>query len=71
VAGEVLGGVQKLINTATKTLLYEFHVTGRVGEPKVTPVPVPVLTEGVAKLFGSMVRGERIGEGLEAVEGRK
>jgi hypothetical protein len=71
VAGEVLGGVQKLINTATKTLLYEFHVTGRVGEPKVTPVPVPVLTEGVAKLFGSMVRGERVGEPMEAVEGRK
>jgi hypothetical protein len=71
VAGAVLGGVQKLINTATKTLLYEFHVTGRVGEPRVTAVPVPVLTEGVAKLFGSMARGERIGEPLEGVEGRK
>jgi hypothetical protein len=70
VAGEVLGGVQKLINTATKTLLYEFHVTGRVGEPKVTAVPAPVLRVGVAKLFGAMVKGDRIAPPLEK-EGRK
>jgi hypothetical protein len=70
VAGEVLGGIQKIMNTATRTLLYEFHVTGRLGHPKVTTVPAPVLTEGVAKLLGAMVKGDRIGEPLEG-EGRK
>jgi len=45
-------------------------VTGRVGEPKVTAVPAPVLTEGVAKLFGSMVKGGRIGEPLEGEGGK-
>jgi hypothetical protein len=70
VAGEVLGGIQKLMNTATRTLLYEFHVTGRLGHPQVTTVPAPVLTEGVAKLLGAMVKGDRIGEPLEG-EGRK
>lgn len=68
VAGEVLGGLQKMLNTATKTLLYEFHVTGRVGEPKVAAVPTPVLTEGVARLFGAMVKGGRIGAPLEGEE---
>ena len=65
VAGEVLGGIQKLLNTATKTLLYQFQVTGTVKQPKVTAVPTPVLTEGVAKLFGSMVRGGRISDPLD------
>jgi hypothetical protein len=70
VAGEVLGGIQKMLNTATRTLLYQFHVTGRIGEPKVTAVPAPVLTEGVAKLFGSMLRGGPIGDPLEGDDGR-
>ncbi|MDB5318813.1 MAG: hypothetical protein JWN40_444 [Phycisphaerales bacterium] len=62
VAGEVLGGLQKMVNTATKTLLYEFRVTGSTREPKIDTVPSPVLTEGVAKLFGKMMRGERLGD---------
>jgi hypothetical protein len=68
VAGEVLGGLQKMLNTATKTLLYQFRVTGSVGRPQVTAVPAPVLTEGVAKLFGAMVKGDRIAEPLEGEE---
>jgi len=59
VAGEVLGTLQKMINTAEKTLLYEFRVSGTTREPKVEAVPTPVLTDGVAKLFGAMARGEK------------
>jgi hypothetical protein len=59
VAGEVLGGLQAMINTASKTLLYEFHVTGMCREPKFETVPTPVLTEGVAKVFGAMLKGEK------------
>jgi hypothetical protein len=68
VAGEVLGGLQKMINTATTTLLYEFHVTGTTREPKIETIPTPVLTEGVAKIFGSMLKGEKLGD---VVDGRE
>jgi hypothetical protein len=64
IAGEVFGGLQKMVNTATKTLLYEFHVTGTTGQPKIETVPAPVLTEGMAKLFGAMLKGERLGEAV-------
>jgi hypothetical protein len=70
VAGEVLGGLQKMINTASKTLLYEFRVTGTTREPKIETVPTPVLTDGVARLFGSMARGEKWDVGGEG-EGRQ
>jgi hypothetical protein len=65
VAGEVLGGLQAMINAASKTLLYEFKVTGVVGTPKVETVPTPVLTEGVAKVFGAMLKGEKLGDSLD------
>ena len=39
-------------------------------QPKVTAVPAPVLTEGVAKLFGAMVKGDRIAQPLEGEEGK-
>jgi hypothetical protein len=65
IAGEVLGGLQKMVNTATKTLLYEFHVTGTTQRPKIEAIPAPVLTEGMAKLFGAMLKGERLGEAVE------
>jgi hypothetical protein len=57
ILGEVAGGVQKLINTASSNLLYQFHVTGNVGQPQVTTEPVPVLTEPAAKLFDEMLKG--------------
>jgi hypothetical protein len=63
-AGEVLGGLQAMINSASKTLLYEFHVTGVAKQPKVETVPAPVLTEGVAKLFGAMLKGEKLADRL-------
>ena len=68
VAGEVAGAVQKLVNTATSQLLYEFRITGTTSHPQVTPVPVPALSDAVALLFGRMMRGE--GKLLESVRTR-
>jgi uncharacterized protein involved in outer membrane biogenesis len=56
IAGEVFGIAQKAINSATKQILYEFHVTGPAGKPKIDAVPAPALTKGAAKLFVGMVR---------------
>lgn len=55
-AGEVFGAIQKVLNTATSTLLYEFRVKGTLKEPKVDTVPVPGLTEPAALLLGQMMR---------------
>ncbi len=57
VLGEVASGVQKLINTASGSLLSQFHVHGMLGDPKVTAEPAPLLTEQGAKLFGKMIQG--------------
>jgi hypothetical protein len=59
VVGELAGGVQKLVNTATSQLLYAFHVTGKTGDPQVQAVPTPILTETAAALFGKMFNGEK------------
>jgi hypothetical protein len=37
------GDVQKMLNKATSTLLYEFEVTGPASDPQVHAVPAPVL----------------------------
>jgi hypothetical protein len=55
VAGEVVGGIQKLLSAATRTLLYEFRVTGTAGDPDVKTVPAPVLSDPAALLFGRML----------------
>ena len=55
VAGEVVGGVQRLINAATSTLLYQFRVTGTLEEPRVATVPAPVLTDPTALLLGRLL----------------
>jgi hypothetical protein len=56
VAGEVAGAVQKLLNTATGTLLYQFRVTGNLHERvEVAPVAAPILTETAATVFGRML----------------
>ena len=62
VAGEVAGGIQKMINTASKTLLYEFRVTGKANKPRIETVPAPALTDGVAKVFGAMLKGDKLGD---------
>ena len=57
VAAELAGGIQKLLNTATGKLLYQFRITGKMGSPKVTPQPVPVLTDDMMQVFAHMLRG--------------
>jgi hypothetical protein len=54
-AGELVGGVQRVLSAATSTLLYQFRVTGKVGHPDVQAVPAPVLTDPAALLLGRMV----------------
>jgi hypothetical protein len=70
VAGEVIGGVQKILNTATSKLLYEFRVTGTIKEPEVRAVPTPVLSDAGALLFGKMLPEERRQSLLELVRGQ-
>jgi len=65
----VAGGLQKIINTASQTLLYEFKVTGKASKPKIETVPAPVVSEGVARLFGSMLKGENLGDVLNKPDG--
>jgi hypothetical protein len=62
VAGEIFGAAQKMLNSASKTLLYEFRVHGTTKEPKIETVPAPVLTQGVAKVFGAMMKGEKLSD---------
>jgi hypothetical protein len=60
VAGEIAGAVQKLLNTATGTLLYEFRVSGNVSEKvNIETVPTPVLTDAAALVFGKMLNPRR------------
>ena len=70
VAGELAGAVQKLVNTATSQLLYEFRITGTTGHPHVTPVAVPALSDTAAMLFGGMMREDREGKLLESLRPR-
>jgi hypothetical protein len=56
---ELVGGIQKLLNTATGTLLYQFRVSGTLKEVKVTTVPTPVLTDTAALVFGKMLTPKR------------
>jgi hypothetical protein len=57
VVGQIAGQVQKLVNTATGVLLYQVRVSGNVKDPSVVPVPVPVLSDSAATIFGHMLRG--------------
>jgi hypothetical protein len=58
------------VNTATGALLYEFRVTGTTGQRHVATVPVPVLTEPAAVLFGRMLRGDDERKLLETMRGK-
>jgi hypothetical protein len=70
VAAEVFGAVQRLVNTAAGALLYEFRVTGTLSERHVDTVPVPVLTEPAAVLFGRMLHGGDDHKLLQTMKGR-
>ena len=55
VAGELAGGLQKMLNAATGALLYEFRVQGSLEKPQVVAVPTPVLTDTAAFVFERML----------------
>jgi len=55
VVGDVLGALQKILNTAQGALLYQFRVEGTLTKPAVALVPAPVLTQPIAMLFGQML----------------
>jgi AsmA-like protein len=57
--GDVMGGVQQLMNAAQGTLLYQYKVTGSVSHPQEALIPVPVVTQPVAYLFGQMIRQDK------------
>ncbi len=57
VGAELLGGVQKILDTASGKLLYQFRITGTTKKPNVKTEAVPILTEDGAKLFKEMLRG--------------
>jgi hypothetical protein len=59
VAGALAGAMQKALNTATSTLLYEFRVSGPLSKPQLSAVPTPVLTEAAAFVFEGMLRRDR------------
>jgi len=54
--GDVAGGIQKMLNSATGSLLYAFRVTGTLKDVKVAAIPAPVLTDTAATVFGHMIK---------------
>lgn len=56
VAGDIVSGVQKLVNGFQGALLYKIEVTGTTDHPLVKTVPAPAITDSVALLFGKMVQ---------------
>jgi hypothetical protein len=71
VTAEIAGAVQKLLNAATSQLIYQFHVTGDTHQPKITPVPVPVLTETAAAIFGKMTKEQKEGDLIASMREKK
>jgi len=68
--GDIAGVLQTLVNNATSQLLYEFRVTGAVGDPKIAAIPAPFLTENAARLFGVMMRGTGADRLVDAIAGK-
>jgi hypothetical protein len=71
VTGEIAGAVQRLLTAATSALLYQFHVTGEMKKPTITPVPVPVLTETAAAIFGKMTKEQKDHSLIESIRDKK
>jgi hypothetical protein len=68
IGAELVGGIQKLLNTATGKVLYQFKITGTADEPALTTEPVPLLSEKGLKLFVYMLKGgDRLLEQLKGL----
>jgi hypothetical protein len=59
VVAEVAGAVQKLLNSATGTLLYAFRIDGPANEAKVQTIPAPAISDAMAFVFGKMLNSEQ------------
>jgi len=57
--GDVVGGVQQVLNAAQGALVSQFKITGTFGNPQEEVIPVPVVTQPVAFLFGQMARQDK------------
>lgn len=57
IGAELVGGVQKLLNSATGKVLYQFKIAGNADEPTLTTEPVPLLSDNGLKLFLHMLKG--------------
>jgi hypothetical protein len=68
-AGNFAGGVQRIVSAATNQLLFQFKVSGTCSDPKVDPVPSPIITEHAAQILAKMIR--RDVNLLEALKGQK
>ena len=71
IGADLLGGIQKLLNTASGKLLYHFKIEGTTSHPKVMAEPVPLLTEDALKLFVEMLRGKKEDRLLERIRMKK
>ena len=70
-AGAIAGGVQKMLNSATSMLIYEFRVGGTVAKPQISTVPAPFLSDSAAHLFGKMLAPAKEEHLIDAVRGKK
>jgi hypothetical protein len=57
VGAELVGGFQKILDSTTGKLLYQFKITGTRSKPMVTPMPAPILTEDGMNLLKNMIKG--------------
>lgn len=60
VAGEVAGVVQRLLNSATGALLYQFRISGSITQLNIETVPTPVLTDAAAWVFEQMLEPQQV-----------
>ncbi len=63
VLSKAAGSIEKFVGSATSELLYHFHITGSRDDPEIQTVPVPILTDSVANLFGKMLHHDDSGAG--------
>ena len=69
--GAIAGGVQKFLNSATSTLIYEFRIGGTVAKPQISTVPAPFLSDSAATIFGKMLAPAKEEHLIDAVRGKK
>jgi hypothetical protein len=67
-AGDIAGGIQKILNSATGALLYAFRIEGTVNDVKVTAVPAPALTDAAASVFGKMLAPPKGGHPIDLLD---